>query len=364
VVHEFFHSIEFAYRAYSTDFTPWWFEACANWAEDRVFDDINDIYYSLPDYMSNPQNSLYRTSGRFLYGAWLFPEYLDERFGPDLLVNCWEKFAGYDFAQSAIGLALNETGTNLNSEYCSQVVWNYFTGANYKDGFYQEGADFDTTVYVARSHNTYPVEWTPAPHLLQNMSSSYIEFTRDDDSKSSLVIDYYNPSLDKQALCLAVIRQDSPVQISAYNIVSDMPQTFIVNDFAANDKIVMIPIWLYESNPKDDFSTYHYHAYLKDTLTAIDDNGSSPINDFTLNAAYPNPFNGAVSISFNAPVSNPYTIHIYDIVGRTIFQRAGISHSGLNTLTWQAPADLASGVLFYVIDIDQRRLDGKISLLK
>jgi hypothetical protein len=364
VSHEYFHAIEFAYRAYSTDYTPWWFEACANWAEERVFDDVNDVYYSLPDYFSNPQYSLYHTSGRFLYGTWLFPEYLDERFGPQFILNCWEKFASYDFAQSAIALALGEIGASLNFEFCSQVVWNYFTGTNYQSGFYQEGADFDTTVYVAQTHSIYPVGWLPAPEQLQNMSSSYIVFERDDNIKSTLVIDYDNPSLDKQAVCLAIIRPDSPVQYNVYNIVSGVMQTFVVSNFSMTDKVVMIPIWLYETNPKEEFSTYQYHAYLRDTLTDVTDNGALPISNYTLNSAYPNPFNGAVSISFNAPVSNPYKIQIYDIIGRNLFQLDGIAHSGINTLTWQAPTDLASGVLFYVIDIDQKKLDGKISLLK
>ncbi len=365
VVHEYFHAIEFAYRAYSAnEYTYWWFESCANWAEERVFDDLNDVYYSLPGYLSKPYSSLYHTEGSFIYGSWLWPEYLCERFGPALLIRCWEKFAGFDFAVTAISFALHEAGADLNEEYCLHVIWNYFTGSNWEEDFYQEGAAFDTTVIIGRTHSSYPVDWIGGPVPLENMSSSYIVFTRPQNPKVPLMIEYYNSSPERQAVCLATIRPGLPVQFSIYNIDSGLPQTFRVNEFGGVTKVVMMPVWLFEGSPRLDSTTYQYRAFLEDTLVdAIDETGL-PIKNFTLEGAYPNPFNGSVLISFQAPAALKYTIRIYDIVGRAVVEHDGISSEGLNTYNWQAPDYISSGTLFYVVDFGQKKLAGKMSLLK
>ncbi len=363
VAHEYFHAIEFAYRAMSSDSTFWWFESCAKWAEERVFDNINDAYYSIGDYFSRPNRSLYNTEGAFLYGTWLWPEYLDERFGSGFIIHCWQEFANFNFAITAINYALHDENSTINDEYCQHVVWNYFTGSNYREGFYNEGGDFDTTVYLARSHTSYPVDWTFAPVPLQNMSASYIVFKRYDDLKSNLIIEYRNNTEDNQAVCIAVVKPGFPVQFNLYYIQTIVPQSFTIRDFSRNDKVVMMPIWTYESNPKEYLSTYFYRAFLRDSITAISEN-DKPIQDYALDGAYPNPFNGAVTITFDAPVSKPYTIHIYDILGRPVMSRDDVSREGINTFNWLAPADLSSGVLFYVIDFGQKRLDGKMSLLK
>ncbi len=364
IAHEFFHAIEFAYRVFSTDYTFWWFESCANWAEERVFTDVNDVYYSLPAYLSNPHHSLYRTYGQFTYGAWLFPEFIDERFGSDLIIACWEKFAHFDYSISAIAYTFQDAGLNINTEYCLHVIWNYFIGSNQGNNFYREGAYFNSSVFQARLHTGYPVDWAQAPVPLENMSSSYIVFERNDEGKSTLFIEYYNATTDQQAVCLAIIKPGMPAQYSIHDVNIGIPGIFSVDNFSRGDKVVLMPVWLFESRPKEDYSTYQYRAYLTDTLSTAVDDEDSPINQYSLDSVYPNPFNGAVSISFNAPASSSYAIRIYDIMGRAIMARDGVSHEGLNNVTWQAPADLASGVLFYVLDFGQKKLNGKMSLLK
>lgn len=360
--HEFCHAIQFAYRAYSSDITPWWFESCANWAEEKVFDDINDVYFYLPSYFSYPYRSLYRTN-QFIYGSWIFPEYLDERFTPGIIVDCWEKFSGFDFAPTAIGYALHENDTELLFEYCLHVGWNYFTGPNYADGFYQEGADFDTTVAVAKTYYDYPLEWITEPVQLENMSSSYIVFRRQAPGKNTLVIQYYNDSGDRQYVTLAVVRNGATVEMSVNEIDNGIPSTFEIRDFSLDTKVVMAPIWPYEGEPNSGYTSYSYRAYLDSTGVAVS-HDAAPISGYELKGAYPNPFNGAVSISFESPDVNPYILTVYDISGRRLDYIAGYASAGSNNVNWIPPSDLASGVLFYQIDINSKKFGGKMSLLK
>jgi hypothetical protein len=363
VAHEFFHSVEFAYRAYSSDPTPWWFESCANWAEEIVFDDLNDVYYPLPAYLQALHQSLYMTAGEFMYGAWLLPEYIAERMGPAFIRNCWLRFASFDFAVTALDFELRDHGSQFNDEYCGHIVWNYFTGPNYRDGFYSEGDMFGATVYEARVHSNYPVDWVSAPIQLQNVSACYIVFRPPGIAKGDLIIEYANPTARKQAVSVAAARRFGPVEFNTYQIHNGVAATFSVRDFATTEKVIMMPAWVYEGVPREGLTTFSYRAYI-DTATAIEDGNATPFAEFGLNAAYPNPFNNAVTISFNAPSAENYMIRICDIAGRAIYDQKDLCRPGVNTIDWQAPPYLASGILFYIINVKDAQLEGRITLLK
>jgi hypothetical protein len=361
--HEFFHAIEFAYRTYSEDVTPWWFEACANWAEEKVFDDLNYVYFSLPYYLSYPFESLYQTNGQFVYGAWLVPEYLEERQGTSFIIGCWEKFAQFDFAIEALEYTFIEHNLDYNNEYCLHVIWNYFTGPNYHPGFYSEAALFNTTVRVARIHDSYPVDWVGQPDPLQNLSSDYIVFQRQSFSKGSLIIEYLNPTDDRQIVCLAIVRSSGRVQIIIRPGENRAITTFQIPEIGGIDKVVLAPVWAFEGSPRQGSTLYEYMAYIDTAAISVTED-IEPAKDYSLTSAYPNPFNGAVTISFNAPRSEVYNLYIYDIMGRLIHCENNVAKIGSNSINWATPANLSSGMLFYVIDFQTKKLYGKMSLLK
>jgi hypothetical protein len=75
--HEYFHAVQFAYD-YMED--PWFMEATATWAEDEVFDDIDDnVQYLRYGPMRRPRTALDRFGGLYHYGTWAFFRYLTER---------------------------------------------------------------------------------------------------------------------------------------------------------------------------------------------------------------------------------------------------------------------------------------------
>jgi hypothetical protein len=363
VSHEFFHAVEFAYRAYSNDPTPWWFEACANWGEQKVFNGLDDIYYNLPSYLGSPYRSLYNTNGQFYYGAWLFPEYIDERFGPVVVRECWGSFVDFSFAITAIDFALLAHSSNFNDEYCRHVVWNYFTGPNYHNGYYVDGNSFGTTVFESKDYSIYPVNWTVNPSPLENVASNYIVFTNSGIDHGNLDIIYNNSSSQIQKVNIAIIQQNGMTSYQTYNIENGVPATLTVPDFASDEKVVMMPIWVFEGFPKDGSTSYSYAAYIDTVATGI--TSPSVLSDkFILNGAYPNPFNSAVAISFNSPRSQSYSFSIYDIGGQRIFGRDGLTHSGTNIINWHAGADVASGILYYVINLDGNKLAARMAFVK
>ena len=81
--HEYFHATQYAYDAYED---TWFLEATATWAEDELFDDVDDnVQYLAHSQLTAPFVPLdsFITDGRysnFHYGTWSFFRFLTERF--------------------------------------------------------------------------------------------------------------------------------------------------------------------------------------------------------------------------------------------------------------------------------------------
>ncbi|TKJ41147.1 hypothetical protein CEE37_05625 [candidate division LCP-89 bacterium B3_LCP] len=85
---------------------------------------------------------------------------------------------------------------------------------------------------------------------------------------------------------------------------------------------------------------------------------------FSLNGAYPNPFNPQTTIRFGLPVASQVRITIYDLQGRMVTELVnGIRQAGFHDVTFQA-GDLASGLYFYRMDAGEFTATGKMVLVK
>lgn len=189
VAHEFFHAIQFWYDATeacqkipcSENENPYWMEMSAVCMEELTYDNVNDYYLYLKYYLPFVHKSIWTNSADptlwhqlFIYGAGLFPIYLTERFGVDIMKKAWEHCADRplgNFLDSALQVALAET---TNGAYTFEDIWTeysrwlYFTGTR-GPSFFEEGANYvmiptDTVLsepdkrkpYI-RVFNTYPL---------------------------------------------------------------------------------------------------------------------------------------------------------------------------------------------------------------
>jgi hypothetical protein len=362
--HEYFHAVQFAYRAYSSDETPWLFESGAGWAEELVFDSINDVYYKLDYYLPNLHKSLYQSDGSFTYGTWIFSQFLADRFGNPLMRQIWEKFASFDFAVDAVGLTLDQYGADFNDEYSLHVVWNYFTGDNYRPGFYEEGADFGETIYEAMTHSEYPVDWVDDPIPQENLSGAYIVFQNISTNRGNLIIEYMNNTDDKHSIAIVRLNPGSGVQYNIYLVQNFIINTFTVEDFDMYEKVIMMPIWLYEGNPSTGVTSYSYAAHIDSINVGLEpDTPETPIS-FEIENVYPNPFNGSVNLSFTSPREGFCEFIVYGISGQKIYHARKPVVVGDNLLVWRPSERVASGIHFYEIIQDNNSIRGKFVYLK
>ena len=81
--HEFMHAIQFAINVYQSG---WLMESHATWAEDAVYDVINDWHWYIPSFLATPDYPIF---SRYLYGAAFFQHWLSESLGTDALRQIW-----------------------------------------------------------------------------------------------------------------------------------------------------------------------------------------------------------------------------------------------------------------------------------
>jgi len=103
--HEFFHHVQYEYidvrRLVSLDFDQvnWWMEATAEWAthelNPHVAQDTTRYAFDLPAVLGRPDRAVNHTLPGVAwpdrYGSFIFAEFLDERFGPALVEDTWER---------------------------------------------------------------------------------------------------------------------------------------------------------------------------------------------------------------------------------------------------------------------------------
>jgi len=143
--HEYFHAVQFAYD-YLED--RWFMEATATWAEDQVYDGINDnVQYLRRSQLRYPGLSLdtYNGAGGFLhYGDWLFFEYLTERLParqgllPVLVRRMWEyadSVAGPDYYSiQSVAAALAERHVDFRKTFGKYAAANRHPATAYAEG--------------------------------------------------------------------------------------------------------------------------------------------------------------------------------------------------------------------------------------
>jgi len=135
LAHELFHTVHFTLDA-SESIT--WFEMSAVWMEEAQYDDINDYYLYDEVFFDVPRRSIQSEVNAHHYASVVWPIYLSETFGTDIIRRIWQDAAdrgiGQDFLISMDSCIYSaDTTMNLHSAFAEFAVWNYFTGPYAED---------------------------------------------------------------------------------------------------------------------------------------------------------------------------------------------------------------------------------------
>ena len=143
--HEYFHAVQFAYDAFEDD---WLMEATATWAEDEVFDGVDDNVNFLPaGQLGSPRKPLdgFFGSGN-AYGNWIFFRFLTEAIPaetgqlPTLVRTIWENAdstkgqANDQYSLKAVSNALADARFPLRKAYATFAAVNREPREHYEEG--------------------------------------------------------------------------------------------------------------------------------------------------------------------------------------------------------------------------------------
>jgi hypothetical protein len=169
VAHEYLHSCQFAY---DTGENGWWMEMTATWAEDEVFDLVNDNYNYLSGWFNDPQTSLLNNTP---YGGFVWPRYISEVYGDASIEAIWDLCITTQ-ALNAIESVLAGAGSSRDEAFGDFAAWNWMTGSRDDGTHYEEGNSYPL-VPTMRTHSAYPVSTQTSSSLPAAMAANYIRFT-------------------------------------------------------------------------------------------------------------------------------------------------------------------------------------------
>ncbi|UCE20590.1 MAG: putative Ig domain-containing protein [Gemmatimonadota bacterium] len=164
VAHEFNHACQFSYSDRESDF---WYENCATWMEDMVYDRVNDYSNYISSGWENPlywpELPITRANGEYEYGASVWVFYLTERHTDnDMPRRVWDRNGanqGNHTLDDIDHVLSTHYGSSFEEALKEYSVWRYFTGSRDDGQHFSEGGSWiDSYVGSSHIHTSYPAE--------------------------------------------------------------------------------------------------------------------------------------------------------------------------------------------------------------
>ncbi len=377
IAHEFFHALHLTYDGQEscTDVActaskqnPYWLEMSAVWMEEDTYDNVNDYYNYIPFYLKTIHQAPYKISldGLNIYGAGLFPLFLAEKYGREIIRLAWEYCASVpleNFFSGAIQAALNEqTGgeVNLEEAWTEYTRWLFFTGARTRTGrYYSEAADYamvpDSLLSPQRAYIRYYSEYPIT--LVQSADNgfypselgiNYLVF-RTGSLDSGFVMDFVgvastNPTTEWRKSVIAYDRFNSNGRFEVHESLYPLNTPIQVNDLDAVTDVLVIPTIV---NPELKRTSNSYRFSVADTSVFINENRILFANTkFMVANALDQPF----AVIFDVKEKVNADISIFTAAGERIFQSKveSVDPGDPRSFTWVGLNDdneeVASGV--------------------
>ncbi len=366
VAHEFCHSCQNAHD-YSED--VWYKECTSMWAEDYVYDDVNDYINYLPYIF----NSLYQAldwedaTGLRIYGSCIWNFYLSENFGVTMIPEIWYALEGSSGIFNMIdGVLVANYSSTIEDEITGFYIYNFFTGARDDGEHYEEGGSWATTGFV-RIYSTYPVvDGAPyTPHRPDHMGANYVKLNNPGGGYTGLHIAYDGPNPSTIPTSAYITYKQPSGQTYEYGGID-------LGHFSGNGEIIvngwdgMEYACLVVVNATDNINDLDYTFDADEVDTGV----VGETYSFGMKPASPNPFTETTSIAYTVPTHGGFVeITVYDVSGREIRRLlTGEMPGGHGVALWNgldnAGKQVASGVYFARLDVDGLTAMGKLVVLK
>ncbi|WGX97935.1 MXAN_6640 family putative metalloprotease [Nocardioides sp. L-11A] len=248
--HEYFHAVQFAY---DVNEETWLLEATATWAEDEIYNDINDNrQYLKGGPLGQPAQSMDYQRGLAPYGAWIFFKYLSERFPtvngpggmPVIVHDIWELAAGAPNARQAISAALAARGTDLRTQFGRFAAANRQPALNYVEGAAYMRARLWRGVKLTNSRRSFSDRTS-----LNHLASRTIRFKSKVSGKARVRIHVDVPKRKKGGYVMVTIKKKGKAPVA--KMVKINRKGNKTKAFAFGKKVKWVEVTLANAGKKD-----------------------------------------------------------------------------------------------------------------
>ncbi|MFQ6616683.1 MAG: MXAN_6640 family putative metalloprotease [Fidelibacterota bacterium] len=351
--HEFFHSVQFGYDGWEA---IWMLEATATWAEDEVFDDVNDNYQYLKQWLQQPHIALDEDSSPHWYGSWIFFRYLSEHLGgAGSIRKIFEESvkrnsADGDFSIQTIDGVLARFGSEFSHALSSMVIANEILSSDpaaepytYEEaeGYRYFGVKPAYRKSIILSDSLYVVASETGE--LDHNASHYVELI---PAAGPLDVSLF-PASPLVEFQVKGILQRTSGEVSVYDIGKYRNIT-VPNDMRRLTIAVV----------SDTTAEANYGYTLKLEPRVLLPSG------ITLFQNFPNPFNEMTTFRFFLPEIHPVSLTVYDVRGRKAEQLdVREVREGFNDTRFDA-RDLPTGVYILRLQVSGNTFTRKFTVMK
>ncbi|MBD3169410.1 MAG: T9SS type A sorting domain-containing protein [candidate division Zixibacteria bacterium] len=353
-VHEYFHAIQFGYNLFADS---WFMECCASWAEDVLYDEINDNYRFLPFFFNYPHKSHRLVNSGRENGLFVWLKYLEANYGIQSVGEIWELNTNRN-TDEAIDLYFQQNhGSLFRDVYRDFELWNYFTGSRDDGGHYEEGSNYPL-VHIMQNHRDYPVNLRECDDWIAGLGCTYTKFGELSEFRGELRFELFSESNLEWALDAIIFESEGETRYESslsntqgYGVISIDLSTPV-------DNAVICVTLLNTTGPVG----YTYSAFIDDT-TGVKDGDKPQIPTLLSLGNYPNPFNGRTNIRFQLARTDFIELAIYNLKGEIVEKIGRVYPAGHNSVNWR-PRNIPSGLYYYKISASSVSGRGKMLFLK
>ena len=348
IAHELHHALQIGNYGF-WQAHAYYYEITSTWMEDVVYPAVDDYYnylYASWGQFRNPDVE-FTSDGLICYSRGIWGQYIAREFGRDMMRATWEQIRSA-VPLTAIDRALRTQGSDVATAFAEWTLWNHFTGPRSDPAkYYPDGAEYPVmTAAVA--------EYTPPLRSISGslaaFSSRYYELRRSPDTMAVIVSNVdLSSALGQGAGGLYAFDFRSTGMDASYRLT---------------------PIGLYATFERHESGRMVSWYVVGDTVRRNLDPAS-----FAEGRAFPNPFlpgkqtRVALPISGDAPVTGSLVVYssgmdlVYasgNVTSTSYLDRQMFFWDGSGTGGFTVP----SGIYIYVIDLGDRRVTGKIALVR
>jgi hypothetical protein len=195
VAHEFNHACQFSHDYLEAG---WYMECTSTWAEDIVYDAVNDYRGYLFYFFNYPYGSLEweDPTGLRIYGSCVWDTFLSEYFSVDVVPDVWYQCETTNEFDALDLVLTTNCATGLEEAFRAFAVWNWFTNSRNDGNHYEEGGSWPL-VAAERTYGTYPVvDGAPLPtHRPDHMAWNFIHLSNPGGTEDLLDVGYDGPDV-------------------------------------------------------------------------------------------------------------------------------------------------------------------------